>query len=132
VEYSPSCEGCSISASQEIPFLLWNSKVHYRVYNSKPLFPIQSYLNLHQSLAPYLFKIHFNTVPSTPRSSKWPLPLRFARQHSLYISGLHQGDTGNLTQAVSCLPIMTFLQRHRKASSCPFEGVTYSTTEKCP
>jgi len=38
----------------------------------------------------------------------------------VYISRLHQGDTCNLTQAVSFLQIITFLQGHRKTSCCPF------------
>jgi len=31
---------CNHSASQEIPRLLWNPNVYYRVHNSTPLFPI--------------------------------------------------------------------------------------------
>lgn len=93
---------------------------------------MQSYINLLKSLLSSSFKIHFNAVPSTPRSSKWHLPLRFPHQHSLCISRLHQGDTCNLIQAVCFLQIMRFLQRHRKLSRCPFEGVMYSTAGKCP
>jgi hypothetical protein len=37
MEQSPSWESISSSAGQEIPYLLWNPNVHYRVHKSKPL-----------------------------------------------------------------------------------------------
>jgi hypothetical protein len=34
IDQIPFCEASSHSATEEIPLLLWNSKVHYRVNNS--------------------------------------------------------------------------------------------------
>ena len=42
MEYSPSCEGNSFSASQEIPRILWNLKVHYHIHNSAAPIPALS------------------------------------------------------------------------------------------
>jgi hypothetical protein len=40
MEQSRNWEADSHSSSQEIPHVLWNPKVHYRVHNSPPLAPI--------------------------------------------------------------------------------------------
>jgi len=40
MEQSPYSEANSHSASQEIPRLLWNSKVHYRVHMIQSLTPL--------------------------------------------------------------------------------------------
>jgi len=57
---------------KEIPCLLWNLVVHYRVHNSPLLVPILSQTNLVHNLTHYLFQIHFNIIlSSTARSYKW-------------------------------------------------------------
>jgi len=77
-------------ASQEIPRLLWNQKVHYSVPKSPPLASIQRQMNPVHIFPPYFPKIHSNIIlPFTTRSSEWSLPFRFSKHNTVCLSLCH-------------------------------------------
>ena len=78
---SPSWEANWFAASQEIPRILWNSKVHYRTHRRPPPVPILGHPNPVHMPTSHLLEIHPNIIhPSTPRSPQWSLSLRFPHQ----------------------------------------------------
>ena len=81
MEQSPSWETNWFSASQEIPRILWNPKVHYYIHKCPPLTPILSQLDPVHTPTSRFRQIHLNIILSfTPGPSKWSLSHRFPQQ----------------------------------------------------
>jgi hypothetical protein len=58
MELSPSREGVDFADTEELPRILWNPKVHYRVHKS----PILNQTNPINTTSSYLSKIHINII----------------------------------------------------------------------
>ena len=78
------------AASQEIPRISRNPKVHYRTHKRPPPVSILGQPNPVHIPTSHLLEIHPNIIhPSTPRFPQWSFSLRFPHQdpiHTVYTS----------------------------------------------
>ena len=83
--HSPSWEANWFAASQEIPRILWNPKVHCRTHKPPPPVPILGQPNPVHIPTFHFLEIHPNIIhPSTPRSPHWSLSLLFPHQNPIH------------------------------------------------
>ena len=94
------------AADQEIPRILWNSKVHHRTHKRLPPVPILSQLHPVPTTPSQFLKIHLNIIlPSTSWSPQWSLSLRFPHQNLVHTSPfLH---TCNMPPSISFFSILS-------------------------
>ena len=86
---SPSWEANWFAASQEIPCVSRNPKVHYRTHKRPPPVSILCQSNPVHIPTSHLLEIHSNIIhPSTPRSPQWSLSLWFPHQDPIHPSFL--------------------------------------------
>ena len=82
---SPSWQADWFAASQEIPCISRNPKVHYRTYKRPTPVFITGQPNPVHIPTSHLLKIHPNIIhPSTPRSSQWSPSLQFPHQDPIH------------------------------------------------
>ena len=82
---SPSLEANWFAASQEIPRISRNPKVHYRTHKRTPPVPILGQSNPVHIHTSHLLEIYPNIIhPSTPRSPQWSPSLRFPQQDPVH------------------------------------------------
>ena len=121
---SPSWE-----ASQEIPRISQNPKVHYRTHTRPPPVSILGQPNAVHIPTSHLLEIHPNIIhPSTPRSPQWSLSFRFPHQDPLHPTFPHPHAPH--AQPISFFSILSY-NNNNNNNNIVFDGVQYYLLRDC-
>ena len=125
---SPSWEANWFAASQEIPRISRDPKVHYRTHKSPPPIPILGQLNPVHIPTSHLLEIHPNIIhPSTPRSPQRALSRRFPHQNPIHLPLLthtrHMPNPSHCSRFYHC----TILGEEYKSFSSSLCNLLHST-----
>jgi hypothetical protein len=86
MELSSSWEAANSAATQELPSILWNMKVQYRIHKSTPPVPTLSQIKPIHTTPSYRSKIHFNIVyPPMSSSTQWFLSIWLSHEYCISI-----------------------------------------------
>ena len=109
---SPSWEANWFAASQEIPRISWNPKVHYRTHKRPPPVSILGQPNPVHIPTSHLLEIHSNIIhPSMPGSPQWSPSLWFPHQDPI-LGGLMLLYVQFTFHLLSCLFLTTVFVRY--------------------
>jgi hypothetical protein len=119
IQQSSSWEANIHSTTQQIPYLLCNSKVQCRVHKNPPL-AIVNPVHLHYSIS---------SLPSPSRSSAWSLLFWFSGLHFVWIYFSHAGymHRPSILPNLIILLMLGEMYRFRSSSLCHFiqSPITY-------
>jgi len=84
-EQSPSWEANRFAASEKIPCILWNSKVHYRNHKCPSHVSNLSQVDPVRTSTSHFLKIHLNVILLFASGSpQWSFSLRFPHQNPVH------------------------------------------------